>query len=192
MKTVIFCDQQSTDFLARDLRGLVSAAVRSLSADGDVSVVTLKGDELAPCRGCFHCWVKTPGLCVMTNDAANAIAAQFVQANVVIVLSEVCYGGFSYDIKAFLDRMIPLLSPFFEVYENEMHHKLRYESFPVMAFIGYGDCTPGEQQTFRELADRNALNLRPPKHVVFTVKELSEMDKMISGLRELLSGEAKP
>ena len=35
-----------------------------------VDVMVLRNEKIAPCLGCFGCWLKTPGKCVI-NDAAS-------------------------------------------------------------------------------------------------------------------------
>jgi len=182
MKTLILCDQESTRYDGADLRSHVQAAAREMGSEADV--VVLNGDKIAPCLGCFLCWVKTPGLCVMTSDGINRIAGQEARANVVVFLSKIVYGGYSYDVKSFLDRSIQNLSPYFEIVQDEMLHEMRYEQFPIMIILGYGVCTSQERQTFVDLAKRNALNMRSLKHFVFTLQNADEIESAMQWLRE--------
>ena len=46
---------------------------------------TLERDELAFCRGCFDCWVKTPGECIMRDQIAQ-INRNCMTSDVVIYL----------------------------------------------------------------------------------------------------------
>jgi multimeric flavodoxin WrbA len=125
----------------------------------------------------------------MTGDCANDIAAQEIQSDAVIFLSEICYGGYSYDIKSFLDRSIPNILPFFEIVNDEMHHEMRYERFPYIITIGYGAYTAEERQTFISLAERNALNMRPPKYFVSTMQNVDEISETMKLLSNFLSQE---
>ena len=190
MKTLILCDRESLEHHGVDLCARVRMAVREAGSDEDV--VVLNGDEIKPCLGCFHCWVRTPGLCITTNDGANTVAGQEIRSDVVIFLSRIVYGGYSYDVKSFLDRSIPNLSPFFEIIDGEMRHKMRYERFPYVIFIGYGPCRPEERETFIRLAERNALNMRPPKHFVFTMQNTEEAEATIHALTNVLSRQVSP
>ena len=187
MKTLILCDRESADYNGLNLCYQVQTAV--LEAGSDVNTFVLNGDEIKPCLGCFQCWVKTPGLCIMTDDCANNVAGQEVQSDALILLSKICYGGYSYDIKSFLDRSIPNISPFFEIVHGEMHHKMRYERFPYMITIGYGTYTPQEREIFINLAERNALNMRPPKHFVCTMQNAEEISETLKSLSNVLSKE---
>jgi len=181
MKTTILCDRESRAFGGIDVALQVQSAVQETGSEA--RLIELNGDELNPCFGCFHCWVKTPGLCIQTNDKANTIAGFQMQSDVLIILSKITYGGYSCDIKSFLDRSIPNLSPFFENVNGEMHHKMRYERFPVTISIGYGDYTEQEYGTFKKLAERNALNMRPPEHFVFAIKNPGETGGVMQELR---------
>jgi len=189
MKTLILCDKESTQYDNLNLCEQTRTAVQA--AGSEAQVVELDGDEIKPCRGCFQCWLKTPGLCVMTDDCANTVSMQEIQSDAMIVLTKITYGGYSYDLKSFLDRSIPNLSPFFEIIDGEMHHKMRYDRFPYMITIGYGACTPKERQTFFALAERNALNLRPPKHFAFVVQNTDELEKTMKSLESVLFREVQ-
>lgn len=189
MNTLILCDRESVDFESLNLLALTEALVKN--AGSEVKTVVLNGDEIKPCLGCFGCWVKTPGLCVLTSDCANEVSGCEMRADAVILLSRITYGGYSHDIKAFLDRSIPNISPMFEIYRGEMHHKMRYERFPHWIAVGYGEATPKERQTFADLAERHALNMRPLRHFVFTVQNRREFDAVMSSLEKVFTTEVR-
>lgn len=187
MKALLLCDRESGSVDGLDLRVRVHDALQS--AGCEVQRVVLNCDEIRPCLGCFQCWVKTPGLCVMTNDSANEIAGFEMRCDVLVLLARITYGGYSADIKAFLDRSIPNISPLFEIYHGEMHHKMRYERFPLWIAVGYGESTSRERKTFLELTQRNALNMRPPKHYAFTMHSADEIHAVMRALKDVLSEE---
>lgn len=162
MKVLLLCDRGSGQ-LREPLRNALSAAGH------EVNLINLNREEIKPCIGCFGCWLKTPGICVQTRDEANAVARQEIQAGAVILLSEITFGGYSADIKAFLDRSIQNILPYFEIIDDEMHHEMRYERFPVWIAIGYGNVSPEEKLSFLELAERNAINMRPQKHLAIAL-----------------------
>jgi len=184
MKTLILCDRESLSYNGLNLASQIQTTVEK--SGNNTKIITLNGDEIKPCVGCFGCWVKTPGQCVMTKDSVNEIAREEIQSDVVIILSKISYGGYSYDIKSFLDRSIQNISPFFEIVDGEMRHKMRYDHFPVMITIGYGDSSSDERQTFTTLAKRNALNMRPPKHFVIRVKSMEKLDETLESLKNAL------
>ena len=186
MKVLILCDRQSEGYDGLNLAQLVQQAARLVT--DDVMVTVLNGDIIKPCVGCFQCWTKTPGLCVATDDGVNGIAAQFAQSHVVIFLSRICYGGYSYDLKAFLDRFIPNISPFFDIVEGEMHHKARYKRMPCMITVGYGDYTSDELETFSRLGERNAINFKVSKPTMLTMHRADEVDGTMRQMKDILLG----
>ena len=188
MKVLLLGDRESLSFGGWDLYAKVHLAVKETGAD--VDTVVLNGDELGPCLGCYMCWVKTPGFCIRTNDNANAVAGQEMRADAVIFLSKITYGGFSYDLKSFIDRSIPNLSPYFEIVQGDMRHGKRYERFPHMISIGYGANTPEEEQTFINLTTRNALIMRPLKHFAFTLQNIDDLNQTTQALKNVLLREA--
>ncbi len=85
------------------------------------------------CRGCFGCWLKTPGCCVI-KDRLQTIAAQIGCCKEVIILSRCCYGGFSSGVKRVLDRAIAVSLPFFTYRGGRVHHICRYKKHLRCAF----------------------------------------------------------
>lgn len=124
-----------------------------------VEIIHLHQHQLAKCTGCFGCWVKTPGICVI-DDYGRTIAEKTMKADTVIWLTPVVFGGYSSELKKALDRIIPLVLPFFEKIEGEVHHKARYEKFPRIIVIGTMlEKDIEQQEIFEELIRRNSLNL---------------------------------
>lgn len=75
------------------------------------SVVIHANNQYAPCCGCFKCWLKNAGFCIM-KDSLQHIGALIGQSDPLIIVSQCCYGGYSSPVKAILDRAIGGLSHF--------------------------------------------------------------------------------
>ena len=74
----------------------------------EVQVVNVIEKKIAPCRGCFGCWQKHEGHCVIEDDQ-NAILDAYRRADLIIWSFPLyCYGMPSH-LKAVLDRTIPLV-----------------------------------------------------------------------------------
>ncbi|MBO4861809.1 MAG: flavodoxin family protein, partial [Firmicutes bacterium] len=89
---------------------LTDAFLRGLNknADHEVHVINVIEKDIAPCRGCFGCWQKMDGHCVVDDDQ-NAILDLYRTADVIIWSFPLyCYGMPSH-LKAVLDRTIPLI-----------------------------------------------------------------------------------
>ncbi|MCL1914453.1 MAG: hypothetical protein FWG10_11425 [Eubacteriaceae bacterium] len=181
MKAALLFDKGS-----EQIAGIAASAVGE--AGWSAELVPLCGRGLNPCLGCFQCWTKTPGLCINTGDSANLIAEKLINSDAAVLLSESKYGGYSYETKSFLDRMIPVISPFMEIVDGEMHHEMRYSSFPYLIAIGHGFKTHKEAQTFIALADRNAKNMRPLKHFAIAEQDTALIPGKLAGIlsKELL------
>ena len=113
---------------------------------------------IKPCIGCFGCWVKSPGECVI-KDGYDQMGALIHHADEVLVISKYTYGGLSSFVKNIFDRSIGWVSPYFEVYEGEMHHKKRYPEDKPMSFVFWGTGLTEEDQAkargYVEAACRN-------------------------------------
>ncbi len=180
MQILLLRDRKSAE------NGLGEALEALLARAGyDVAPFTLNREEIAPCTGCFNCWLKTPGECAVKSDGINDIAREAMRAHAVVLLSEITFGGFSADIKAFLDRSVQNILPFMEVYEGEVHHPMRYERFPVWVAAGYGG-ESAQRETFRRLARRNALNMRPERYLALTVGDIEELAQNEQALLSVL------
>ena len=89
---------------------------------------------IKPCVGCFGCWLKTPGKCLI-DDGYSRMGELIHKASEVVVISRYTYGGFSSFVKNVFDRSIGLVLPFMFIKDGEMHHKKRYEEEKEISFI---------------------------------------------------------
>lgn len=146
----------------------------------DIDSLILHEIEIASCLGCFGCWVKTPGICVI-NDEGRNIAKAVIQSNLLIFLTPVIFGGYSSELKKALDRLIPILSPFFEKIEGEIHHQRRYDQYPRLIGVGVlPNKDEKSEKIFNTLIHRNAINMHSPSYasgVVYSNQEADEIRK---------------
>ena len=132
----------------------------------NVTTLSLAELEIAPCMGCFGCWIKTPGECVI-DDAGREVARNIVGSDLVVYLTPIQFGGYSYELKKALDRTIPIISPFFRKVKGEVHHKKRYGRYPNVAALGWNKRhMDHEDDIFEDLVRRNAINMHFPKTAV--------------------------
>ena len=90
-----------------------------------------------PCIGCFSCWNKDPGRCVI-KDGYQDMGSLIHEAGEVTVISRYTCGGFSGFVKNVIDRCLGYVLPQFEVVKGETHHKKRYEEDKPFTFIFHG------------------------------------------------------
>ena len=125
----------------------------------DTQIIANNG-KIKPCIGCFGCWTKMPGECVIKNDGYNHIGKMFGHASEIWVISECVYGSFSPFVKNVFDRSIGYLLPFFKIVNGEMHHRMRYDNKFTMKTYFYGDhISEDEKQTARGILAGNFINM---------------------------------
>lgn len=104
----------------------------------DYEVISNTG-KISPCVGCFGCWIKTPGKCVIKDEYSD-LGKRISQAEELVLISKYTYGGFSSFVKNVLDRGISYMLPFFEIRNGEMHHKPRYKNHKLaIKVLFYGE-----------------------------------------------------
>lgn len=136
---------------------LTDLAELTPAAKGEYEVI--QADEtIKRCLGCFGCWTKSPGQCVIP-DKYSGIGIKMSHADELTYVSECCYGGFSSPVKAMQDRAISYVHPYFEIRAGQMHHKRRYDNMLTVNAYFYGDTTPKERETAKELLEAVARNL---------------------------------
>lgn len=144
--------------LIHDLKDVSEEELKKKFAvnEEEVKVVSDNG-TIKPCCGCFGCWVKTPGVCVI-KDAYQDLGSWMGKADKLIIISECRYGTYSPFIKNVLDRSISYVHPNFTKRNKEMHHKKRYDNRALTKVYFYGEFDEEEKNTARKLVDANVLN----------------------------------
>jgi len=149
--------------------------------------IILREQDIAHCRGCFDCWVKTPGICII-NDEARNITRKMIQSDLVVYFTPIVFGGYSPFLKAQLDRSIGLLLPTFGKFHGEIHHNKRYETYPAMLGVGLlTNNEPKQAELFREHIHRNSLNLHNPCAESVILQPDFDFPKMTQTIGEVLS-----
>ena len=146
----------------------------------------LRDLRIESCRRCFGCWWKTPGICMMKETGFD-IMRKFVQSNLVILLTPVTFGGYSYHLKKAVDRMILLTTPDIQKFDGECHHPARYHT---PNFITIGTMPAENEETariFKTLIGRNARNFQPQKYGSEVLLENYTLDKTVSLVTKLLN-----
>ncbi len=160
MKTVILDGSAATDILGQSVR---TELLRQLHAQSHtVETFTLRENKIGNCVGDFLCWVRRPGMC-NTDDDNRTIAAAIVQADLLIYLSPITFGGYSATLKKATDHQIQNIAPFFTTLNGETHHTRRYQHYPNFLVIGWQPAAnPTAESIFRHLAWRNSINFYAP------------------------------
>lgn len=133
--------------------------------------------EILPCTGCYHCWIKTPGVCVL-KDGYTQLPAMLAEANELVMISRLVYGGLSPTIKNVLDRSLGYMLPFFELKEGYSHHPMRYDHSLRWKVFFYGG-SEGERGTARKIISANARNLEIEELAVYFADSRESLSEVL-------------
>ena len=182
MKAVFFKGSPPAggDLLCNRASAAVMAKMKAL--DWEAKAFALAGMDIKACRGCFSCWVKTPGRCIIEDDQESILRAMAV-SDLVIWLTPITFGGYSPELKKALDRIIPIILPFFNKVQGETRHPLRYAFRRRLLAIGTQKREDaGSEGIFHRLVERNALNMDNAEAVTMVFSgdvSLAEMEKRL-------------
>ncbi len=158
MKALVLNGSNSEESTVNTVSDYLEDFLRITGHEADVMV--LRKENIGACLGCFGCWLKTPGKCVI-NDSGTDLPSKVIHSDVVFLLTPITFGMYSSELKKALDRFpCPILLPFFTKVNGEIHHVKRYEKYPKLAAIGVMSNPDDESETtFATLVDRNGINL---------------------------------
>ena len=138
---------------------------RALAADG----------KYAPCQGCFGCWTKHPAECFM-KDKLRQVCRLIGRADELVIVTKNLYGGYSAAVKNVLDRSIGTSTPFSTYRDRQMHHTLRFGKHDLWKVVVYGEVSETEKDTFRYMAERNAVNDGYERSEVVFLEDTAELE----------------
>ena len=141
-----------------------------LSIAEDTVFKDLSSLKIANCVGCFGCWTRQPGKCVIRDDAVT-VYPLIAESRNIIYVSRVKYGGYDTIMKTMLERAIPVQQAFIRIHHGETHHVQRDVKPKKAVIIAYVAKNDEEKQVFRSLIDRNASNMNFESHEVIFAEE---------------------
>ena len=124
----------------------------------DWHYVDLSQLKIADCMGCFSCWVRTPGRCVIRDDAVG-VYPLIAHSDHVIYVSRLFCGSYDVPMKTMLERAIPVQQAFIRLLDGETHHIQRAVVPKKATIVAYGVRDREEENLFRRLVARNAKNM---------------------------------
>ncbi len=176
IKALVMDGTRSMDHVAKDVLSMTS---KTLVENGyTLEILTLDGMDIEECTGCFSCWIRTPGICVIEDDGRD-VAMKMMNCDLFVWVTPIIFGGHSYHLKKAIDRLIPNIQPFFIKFEGETRHQKRYDTYPRILAIGILDTENEEERTiFRRLVARNAINMHAPSFSVGVVSRSYDQEEI--------------
>ncbi len=149
-----------------------------------VEHIKLAQEDIPWCRGCFQCWLITPGECVI-GGTGNEVARKYINSDLVVLLSPLVFGGYSAELKRAMDRLIPNMSGLLVRRGGDTRHVRRYSRYPSLVVLGWQQEEDARQkEIFLDLAYRNKLNLMPPSFAsaVSSGKDEEQINRQLTAI----------
>lgn len=120
-----------------------------------VEVINLREYNIKFCRGCYSCWTKTPGKCILKDDMSSDLFHRWMAADIVIYSSPLYYRGFVAQLKAFIERTLPSYKPFMKSNgeKTSLPPRVKFPDFVVLSVAGFP-----ELSEFQLLSDSCKVN----------------------------------
>lgn len=156
----------------------------SEKASFEVEIIPVYKIKILPCIGCFSCWKKTPGKCCINDDMSSIIEKMLV-ADIIIWSFPLYYFGLPSQMKALMDRQLPMVLPFMRRSEGNSSdygsHPSRYDMstkrFILISTCGFythdGNYESIKLQFDRYLGKENYETLFCGQGELFSVSKLS-------------------
>ena len=129
---------------------LLSHLVQGMQEAGaQVELIHLREKKIKNCQGCFTCWTKTPGECVLKDDMTSELFPKWLQADLVIYASPLYHYTVNAAMKSFIERTLPVLEPFFVEHQGHTVHPLRHPhpGIVLLSVAGFP-----EERVFQQLS----------------------------------------
>lgn len=93
--------------------------------NANVEIIDVYKLKVHECLGCFNCWSKTPGKCIISDDMGEIIN-KIVKADILIWSFPLYYFNIPSRLKLIVDRMLPMSLPFMNKSSESGGHPSRY------------------------------------------------------------------
>ncbi len=73
----------------------------------------------------LYCWTKTPGVCAQKDDMANELYPKYLESDLCILATPLYHYTVNARMRAFIERTLPIVEPFFVERNGVTSHPLR-------------------------------------------------------------------
>lgn len=128
---------------------LTKAFLEGFPSDTETEIVHLNSLNIKPCMGCFSCWTKTAGECVIRDDM-QALYPKIAAADVIIESFPLYFFGMPGVFKTMVDRCLPFMKTYLGTSDEDgksSFHQLRdpkmySKRLVVISTCGYVEAAP--------------------------------------------------
>jgi len=97
--------------------------------DHEIKEITVSKLNISACKGCFSCWGKSPGKCIIDDDMTQVIEDE-LWADIILWSFPLYYFSVPGSLKNLIDRQLPMVLPFMTEREDGIGagaHPARYD-----------------------------------------------------------------
>jgi len=178
---------------------LLESLIAGMADEGaSTELFNLVDLDLHPCRGCYTCWVTTPGACIHRETGMARLIDAWRAADIVVFGTPLYHFSMSGLMKTFLDRLLPESEPWLvedaQVSGWTTHPRRHHQ--PASALLVSPSGFPDTDQfaplvyTFRYIAQRHHWAwlgelLRPGAGVLSAAISLPEVAAYLTDVRRV-------
>lgn len=120
---------------------ITRAFIDGYPKDTEVEQIDLYKKEIKPCLGCFSCWSKTPGECVIKDDMQE-IYEKIKASDIIIESFPLYFFGMPSVMKCLTDRCLPFMLPYMgnQTGDGSSFHELRDENMHNKKLVLISTC----------------------------------------------------
>ena len=125
------------------------------SQGAETETIYLKDKDIHSCVGCYTCWAKTPGVCVFKDDMPELLN-KVRNCDILVYATPLYNFNLTSLLKAFQERLLPLLDPHLIKTGETYRHPPRYEvkrKIVLVSNCGFPEVShfDGLRQVFRHI-----------------------------------------
>ncbi|MFH1188260.1 MAG: flavodoxin family protein [bacterium] len=110
-------------------------------AGGEIEKIYLADTKIIKCKGCFSCWIKTPGKCVFQNDDMPEILRKMEEADIVVYATPLYHFNMASDMKIMIEKTLPISEPYLirdkEITTHPRRNKVKQDKWVIVSVCGF-------------------------------------------------------
>lgn len=76
------------------------------TSEADVRIIDLFNYDIKPCKGCYMCWSKTPGKCIIRDDM-DELMEYFLESDIIFLVTPLYHYTMNCEMLKFFERTLP-------------------------------------------------------------------------------------